>query len=101
MRLYSSGMVARVAFAICANADADILIVDEALSVGDEVFQAKCEAFIADFAKTGTILVVSHDLDFLSGLCDRIIWIDGGAVRAVGAPNDIIPFYKETLLAAA
>lgn len=101
MRLYSSGMMARVAFAICAHADADILIVDEALSVGDEVFQAKCEAFIADFAKTGTILVVSHDLDFLSGLCDRIVWIDDGAVRAVGAPEAIIPEYKEAVLTAA
>jgi lipopolysaccharide transport system ATP-binding protein len=101
MRLYSSGMVARVAFAICANADADILIVDEALSVGDEVFQAKCEAYIADFAKSGTILMVSHDLDFLSNLCDRIIWIDEGAVRATGAPDEIIPQYKEAVLAAA
>jgi lipopolysaccharide transport system ATP-binding protein len=101
MRLYSSGMVARVAFAICANADADILIVDEALSVGDEAFQAKCETYIADFAKTGTILVVSHDLDFLTNLCDRIIWIDEGSVRAVGAPQEIIPEYKEVVLAAA
>jgi lipopolysaccharide transport system ATP-binding protein len=101
MRLYSSGMVARVAFAICANADADILIVDEALSVGDEVFQAKCEAFISDFAKTGTILVVSHDLHFLSSLCDRVIWIDDGSVRAVGAPEVVIPEYKEVVLAAA
>lgn len=101
MRLYSSGMVARVAFAICAHADADILIVDEALSVGDEVFQAKCEAFIANFAKTGTLLMVSHDLDSLSALCDRIVWIDEGAVRAVGAPREIIPHYRETVLAAA
>ncbi|CAN2532083.1 Teichoic+acids+export+ATP-binding+protein+TagH [Methylocapsa aurea] len=101
MRLYSSGMVARVAFAICANADADILIVDEALSVGDEVFQAKCEAFIADFAKTGTILMVSHDLRFLADLCDRVIWIDDGAVRESGAPEVVIPHYREVVLAAA
>ncbi|WP_018264921.1 MULTISPECIES: ABC transporter ATP-binding protein [Methylosinus] len=101
MRLYSSGMVARVAFAICANADADILIVDEALSVGDEVFQAKCEAFIADFAKKGTILMVSHDLRFLGDLCDRVIWIDEGAVRETGAPDVVIPHYREVVLAAA
>ncbi|PWB79374.1 MAG: ABC transporter [Methylocystaceae bacterium] len=101
MRLYSSGMLARVAFAICANADADILIVDEALSVGDEVFQAKCEAFIEDFARTGTILTVSHDLPFLSKLCDRIIWIDEGAVRENGAPDEIIAHYREIVLAQA
>jgi lipopolysaccharide transport system ATP-binding protein len=101
MRLYSSGMVARVAFAICAHADADILIVDEALSVGDEVFQAKCEAFIADFAKTGTIVMVSHDLDFLTTLCERVIWIDEGLVRAIGTPHEIIPRYREFMLAAA
>lgn len=100
MRLYSSGMVARVAFAICANADADIFIVDEALSVGDEVFQAKCEAFIADFAKDGTILLVSHDLDFLMTLCDRIIWIDDGAVRENGTPAEVIARYRNALVPA-
>jgi lipopolysaccharide transport system ATP-binding protein len=101
MRLYSSGMVARVAFAICANADADILIVDEALSVGDEVFQAKCEAYISNFAKSGTILVVSHDLDFLGELCDRVIWIDQGAVRESGKPEVVIPRYRDALLTQA
>ena len=65
MKLYSSGMVARLAFAICAHVDADILIVDEALSVGDEFFAEKCQRFIDDFAKRGTIIVVSHGLDYL------------------------------------
>lgn len=94
MKLYSSGMVARLAFAICAHVDADILIVDEALSVGDEAFAQKCENFIADFAKRGTILVVSHGLDYLRTLCDRVIWIDAGVVREVGDPDEIIPRYK-------
>ena len=84
MKLYSSGMVARLAFAICAHVDADILIVDEALSVGDEFFAQKCERFIRDFAKRGTIIVVSHGLDYLGGLCDRVMWIDEGKVREIG-----------------
>jgi len=100
MRTYSTGMVARVAFAICAHADADVLIVDEALSVGDEVFQKKCEAYIADFARTGTILMVSHDLEFLKSLCDRIIWLDQGAVRENGDPEIVLARYREAMLAA-
>ena len=86
--------VARLAFAICAHVDADILIVDEALSVGDEAFAQKCENFIAEFSKRGTILVVSHGLDYLRTLCDRVIWIDAGVVREVGDPDEIIPRYK-------
>ncbi|MBI1868278.1 MAG: ABC transporter ATP-binding protein [Methylocystis sp.] len=99
MRTYSTGMMARVAFAICAHADADVLMVDEALSVGDEVFQKKCEAFIEDFAATGTILVVSHDLNFIAR-CDQIIWIDNGVVRAMGAPSEVIARYRNALVAA-
>jgi lipopolysaccharide transport system ATP-binding protein len=97
MKLYSSGMVARLAFAICAHVDADILIVDEALSVGDEAFAKKCEEFIADFAKRGTILVVSHGLDYLKTLCDRVVWIDAGQVREVGDPKIVIPNYIATV----
>ena len=97
MKLYSSGMVARLAFSVCAHADADILIVDEALSVGDEAFAQKCERFIDDFSKRGTILVVSHGLDYLKGLCDRVVWIDDGAVREIGDPNVVIPSYISTV----
>ncbi len=97
VKLYSSGMAARLAFAVCAHADADILIVDEALSVGDEAFGAKCDAFIKDFAERGTILVVSHALQTLEALCDRVIWIEGGMVRGAGAPKEIIPLYRDAL----
>lgn len=100
MRTYSSGMIARVAFAICAYADADILIVDEALSVGDEVFQKKCEFYIADFAKNGAILMVSHDLNFLGTLCDRVLWLDNGVVREAGDPATVIAHYREAMHAA-
>jgi lipopolysaccharide transport system ATP-binding protein len=100
MKLYSSGMVARLAFAICAHADADILIVDEALSVGDEAFQTKCDRYIENFARTGTILMVSHALDYLGGFCDRLLWIDGGKVRALGEPAPIIADYRALVAAA-
>lgn len=99
MRTYSMGMIARVAFAICAHADADVLIVDEALSVGDEIFQRKCEKYIADFSRKGTILMVSHDLDFLENLCDRVLWLEDGVVREIGDPAKIIADYREAMRA--
>jgi lipopolysaccharide transport system ATP-binding protein len=97
LKLYSSGMAARLAFAVCAHADADILIVDEALSVGDEAFGAKCDVFIVDFAKHGTILVVSHALETLQTICDRVIWIEDGVVQGMGAPKDVIARYCEAV----
>jgi lipopolysaccharide transport system ATP-binding protein len=97
LKLYSSGMAARLAFAVCAHADADILIVDEALSVGDAAFAAKCDAFIEDFANHGTILLVSHDLETLQTICDRVIWIEDGVVRSMGAPKDVIARYREAI----
>ena len=97
LKMYSSGMLSRLAFAICAHADADILIVDEALSVGDAEFGAKCDAYIRNFAKTGTILFVSHDLDTVQDLCDRVVWIDNGSARAIGAPSDVIPQFKTAM----
>ena len=98
VKYYSTGMVARLAFAVCAHADADILIIDEALAVGDEAFQAKCERFVEEFARTGTILMVSHSLDYLRGLSDRLLWIDGGKVRAFGDPEAIIAEYRAAIL---
>ncbi|MGH6845158.1 MAG: ABC transporter ATP-binding protein, partial [Methylocella sp.] len=97
LKLYSSGMSARLAFAICAHADADILIVDEALSVGDAAFRAKCDDFIKDFANHGTILVVSHDLETLEEICDRVIWIEDGVVQGMGAAKDVIASYREAI----
>jgi lipopolysaccharide transport system ATP-binding protein len=97
LKMYSTGMASRLAFAICAHADADILIVDEALSVGDATFQSKCDAFIRDFTERGTVLVVSHDLATLSVLCDRVIWIEDGHVRDLGNPKDVILSYQHAL----
>jgi lipopolysaccharide transport system ATP-binding protein len=97
LKRYSSGMAARLAFAVCAHADADILIVDEALSVGDAAFGAKCDAFIRGFTKHGTVLVVSHDLETLATICDRIIWIEEGEVRELGWPKDVIVSYRHAM----
>jgi lipopolysaccharide transport system ATP-binding protein len=97
MRTYSMGMIARVAFAICAHADADVLIVDEALSVGDQIFQHKCEKYIQDFASRGTILMVSHDLGFLENLCDRVLWLENGVVKEIGEPARIIADYRAAM----
>ncbi|MFZ3328139.1 MAG: ABC transporter ATP-binding protein [Methylocella sp.] len=97
LKLYSSGMAARLAFAVCAHADADILIVDEALSVGDAAFNAQCDAFIKDFADHGTILVVSHDLETLEEICDRVIWIEDGVVQGMGAAKDVTARYREAI----
>ncbi|MGC2224920.1 MAG: ABC transporter ATP-binding protein [Methylocella sp.] len=97
LKLYSSGMAARLAFAVCAHADADILIVDEALSVGDAAFNAQCDAFIKDFANHGTILVVSHDLEALEEICDRVIWIEDGVVQGMGAAKDVTACYREAI----
>lgn len=94
LKMYSSGMLSRLAFAVSAHADADILIVDEALSVGDTAFGAKCDDYIKNFANHGTILVVSHDLATLEMLCDRLVWIHDGLVRAIGAPSALIPEYR-------
>ena len=97
VKLYSSGMGARLAFAVCAHADGDILIVDEALAVGDEAFRKRCQALIRDFRQRGTILFVSHDMNQVAGLCDRVIWIDRGAMRADGGPAETLAAYGAAL----
>jgi lipopolysaccharide transport system ATP-binding protein len=97
MKMYSSGMSARLAFAVCAHVDADILIVDEALSVGDAAFAAKCDAFIKDFSSRGTIVFVSHSLETVETLCDQVVWIDDGHIREYGTPAHVLPIYRRTL----
>jgi lipopolysaccharide transport system ATP-binding protein len=89
VKLYSSGMFARLAFAVASHVDAEVLIVDETLSVGDAAFNQKCMRFIRDFKAAGTLLFVSHDMGAVTGLCDRVVWIDRGAVRAQGPAKEI------------
>ncbi len=98
LKYYSSGMASRLAFAVCAHVDADILVVDEALSVGDEAFCQKCFKFFEEYRKRGTLVFVSHDLGQVAALCDRAVWIDQGRVRVAGDPAATTEAYHEALI---
>jgi lipopolysaccharide transport system ATP-binding protein len=93
VRTYSSGMYMRLAFAVAAHVDADLLIIDEALSVGDAFFAQKCIRFLRDFQRRGSILFVSHDTGAILGFCDRVVWLDRGRVRAIGPAKPIVEDY--------
>jgi lipopolysaccharide transport system ATP-binding protein len=90
---YSSGMYVRLAFAVIAHVDADILIIDEALSVGDAVFTQKCMRFIRQFRKRGTLLFVSHDMNSVLNLCERVVWLHQGQVREIGEAKETAENY--------
>jgi len=93
----SSGMVARLGFAVATDVQPDILILDEVLSVGDERFKNKCKQRIEKFWQSNTtILVVSHDLEFMKQSCERIIWLQKGKVQFVGEPEEAIARYLES-----
>jgi lipopolysaccharide transport system ATP-binding protein len=94
-RLYSAGMRSRLAFAICVHADADILIVDEALAVGDAAFGQKSLAFMESFRRRGTLIVVTHDMGQIKTLCDRVIWVDDGGIRASGGVAEVLRLYDD------
>lgn len=94
VKTYSSGMFVRLAFAIAININPEILIVDEALSVGDMRFQQKCYRKIREIKKNGTVLFVSHDVGVLANFCDRIIWLDGGRIIKEGKPDKILDEYQ-------
>ncbi|MBQ9444520.1 MAG: ABC transporter ATP-binding protein [Lachnospiraceae bacterium] len=99
VKTYSSGMFVRLAFALAINIDPEILVVDEALSVGDVFFQNKCYHKFEEFKKEGrTILFVSHDLSSISKYCDRVILLDHGKKMAEGRPKEIIDMYKKVLV---
>lgn len=90
---YSSGMLMRLAFAVIVNIDAEILIVDEALSVGDIYFNQKCIRFFNDYKKRSTLLIVSHDLQILSSICDRVALIDKGEIIEIGEVKNVLNCY--------
>ncbi|MBS0521725.1 MAG: ABC transporter ATP-binding protein [Proteobacteria bacterium] len=98
VKFYSSGMRVRLAFAICAHIDPEILVVDEALAVGDAVFQRKCMDWIDAFRQRGTLLFVSHAAAEVARLCDQAIWIDDGRVREAGTPAEVIRSYHRALM---
>ncbi|MBN3723533.1 ABC transporter ATP-binding protein [Burkholderia sp. Ac-20379] len=95
VKTYSSGMFVRLAFAVIAHVDADILVIDEALAVGDAFFNQKCYRFLEAFKQHGTILFVSHDTSTIRKLCTRAVWIDAGSVIAQGTPSEVCGAYLE------
>ena len=95
VKTYSSGMMVRLAFAVIAHVDADILIIDEALAVGDAFFNQKCMRFLRSFMKNGTILFVSHDTASIRDLCSYAVWLEKGKLIQDGAPKDVCELYLE------
>ena len=101
VKTYSSGMFVRLAFAVAINIDPEILIVDEALSVGDVFFQAKCYHKFEEFKEMGrTILFVSHDLSSIAKYCDRVVLLNQGIKLGEGGPKEMIDAYKRFWLAS-
>jgi len=98
LRTYSAGMIVRLAFAVASTVEADILLIDEALGVGDAEFQNRCAARMREHRERGvTFVVVSHDVMRLQASCDRILWIDGGHIKALGPPLDVVTYYSSSL----
>ncbi len=93
VRSYSSGMSVRLAFAVIAHVDADILIIDEALAVGDAFFSQKCMRFLREFQKNGTLLFVSHDAAAVTNLCESAVWLQNGQMRLSGTSQEVIEAY--------
>ncbi len=92
---FSSGMVARLGFSIATNVVPEILIVDEVLAVGDFLFQQKCEQRINELMSGGTtVLIVSHAIDQIERLCDRVVWLEHGRVKMIGATAEVCAEYK-------
>ncbi len=101
VRTYSSGMYARLAFAVATHVDPEILIVDEILAVGDEHFAKKSMAKMTEFKKAGkTIVLVTHDLGTIERWCDMAVWIDAGRVRAVGNSAALVEEYRRAVALA-
>src|SRR6266511_2832557 len=97
VKRYSSGMSVRLAFAVAAHLEPEILLVDEVLAVGDAEFQQRCLGRMEDFSGTGrTVLFVSHNMQTINQLCNRAIWIDGGTIVDEGEPSEVITHYLHT-----
>lgn len=97
VKTYSSGMFVRLAFAVVAHVDAEILIIDEALAVGDAFFTQKCMRFLREFRQRGTLLFVSHDSSAVTGLCDTALWLDQGRLVDKAPAKAITEKYLESL----
>lgn len=93
VKTYSSGMFVRLAFSAAIHVDPDLLLIDEALSVGDAAFGQKCMRYFRKFKQNGTLLVVSHDIQSIIGLCDRVIWIANGKIQMQGDTKKVCETY--------
>ena len=100
VKTYSSGMMLRLAFAVIAHIDADILIIDEALAVGDVFFVQKCMAFLQRFQERGVLLLVSHSAAAITALCQKALWLDAGRLRMAGSPKEVTEAYLEAFFEA-
>lgn len=99
VRTYSSGMYMRLAFSVAINVDADILLIDEILAVGDANFQAKCFNKLQEIKKNGTtIVIVSHTLGQIEQICERSLWIQNGVIRMEGKPREVHPHYIDYVM---
>lgn len=100
IRTFSSGMTARLGFAVATQFRPEVLVLDEVLAVGDVGFQEKCLARIHGFREQGTtILLVSHSLDTIDSHCDRAVWLDQGRIAALGIPSEVLPQYADAMTA--
>jgi lipopolysaccharide transport system ATP-binding protein len=99
VKTYSSGMYMRLAFAIAAHIEADVLLIDETLAVGDAAFVQKCMRFLRGFQERGTLLFVSHDPGAVINLCQRAIWLDQGKVKEMGMAKDVCEAYLDAIFA--
>jgi ABC-type polysaccharide/polyol phosphate transport system ATPase subunit len=91
-------MQMRLAFAVAAHLDPEVLIVDEVLAVGDAAFQQKCLGKVGEVTKSGrTVLLVSHQLNQVRRLCNRVVWLDGGRVRQIGPTAEVVTAYEGAL----
>ena len=96
---YSSGMYVRLAFAVAAHLEPEILLVDEVLAVGDINFQKKCLGKMGDVARAGrTVVLVSHQLNQIRRLCQRVAWVDGGSIRQAGPTHEVVSAYESAML---
>ncbi len=95
LRTYSSGMAARLGFAVATAWQPEILLVDEILAVGDEAFRRKCQARLQAFRDVGTtVLMVSHDLISIGSLCSRAAWLERGVIKSIGPAEHVVEEYR-------
>lgn len=99
MRTYSSGMWARLGFAVATDVQPDILLIDEVLSVGDESFKRKSSARMQEFRdREATIILVSHDMEMIQSMCSRAAWLDHGQIKAIGKTSEVVQAYLQNTI---